>query len=95
MSTRARSLFPKRWRDAIRPDADLAAAEGLAAGTGLLTGEVARSSARVHGAVACPICHGESEVLVVDLVARSTTLRCQSCGRRWISEEPVQAFRRD
>ena len=85
MPDRTRSL--KRWRDAIRPDADLAAAEGLAAGTGLLTGELARTTTHVHPSMlACPVCQGESEVLVVDLVARSTTLRCQACGRRWVSE---------
>lgn len=87
MPDRSRPLLPKRWRDALRPDVDLAAAEGLAAGTGLLTGEVARTATHVQPATLhCPVCHGDSEVLVVDLVAHSTTLRCQSCGRRWISD---------
>jgi hypothetical protein len=87
MPDRSRHLFPKRWLDAIRPDADLAAAEGLAAGTGLLTGALARTTTHVSpSATSCPVCHADSEVLVVDLVARSTTLRCQACGRRWVSE---------
>ncbi len=74
-----------RWRDALRPDADLAAAEGLAAGTGLLTGTVARTSTRARPSVeaACPSCGGEGEIVVVDLIVAATTMRCQSCTRRW------------
>jgi hypothetical protein len=83
MSVRGRSLLPKRWRDAIRPDDDLAAAEGLAAGTGLLTGEVARTSTRPAAASSCPSCARPGDVVVVDLVLESTTMRCTSCGRRW------------
>lgn len=71
----------------MRPDSDLAQAEGLAAGTGLLTGTVAKTAgAKVAVTVnRCPACGGKSEVVVVDLVAEATTLRCQSCGRRWTS----------
>ncbi|WP_426571598.1 hypothetical protein [Aquihabitans sp. McL0605] len=64
----------------------MAQAEGLAAGTGLLTGEVVRSAGSRAAAVVnpeCPTCDGVSEIVVVDLVVHSTTLRCQACGRRW------------
>ncbi|HWJ60520.1 MAG TPA: hypothetical protein VNS19_01005 [Acidimicrobiales bacterium] len=86
MAVRARFWRSNRWRDALRPDSDLAEAEGLAAGTGLLTGTVAKSAGTAKVAVAnpmCPTCSGPSEIVVVDLVVHSTTLRCQSCGRRW------------
>ena len=71
---------------ALRPDSDLAQAEGLAAGTGLLTGTVARSAGQRKVLVPnpqCPQCSGTSEIVVVDLIVQSTTLRCTSCGRRW------------
>ena len=86
MAERARIWRSPRWRDALRPDSDLAQAEGLAAGTGLLTGTVAKSAAGSKVAVAhpdCPSCSGQSEIVVVDLIVHATTLRCQSCGRRW------------
>jgi len=86
MSERARFWRSNRWREALRPDSDLAQAEGLAAGTGLLTGEVARSAPSAAVAVddtECPACHGQSEIVVVDLIVGRTTLRCRSCGRRW------------
>lgn len=88
MSERARFWRANRWRDALRPDSDLAIAEGLAAGTGLLTGTVARTAG--SGKVAaididCAACGTPAEIVVVDLVADSTTLRCPSCGRRWTS----------
>lgn len=80
-------LIPKRWRDALKPDVDLAAAEGLAAGTGLLTGDVARSSPhRPHSP--CPTCSGPGEVVVVDLIVHATTMRCTECGRRWTVSDP-------
>lgn len=84
MSERVRHLLPKRWREALRLDADLAQAEGLAAGTGLLTGDVARSSVRPAPAEStCPECRGSAEVVVVDLVDHATTLRCTTCGHGW------------
>ena len=97
MAGRARSILPKRWRDALRPDADLALAEGLAAGTGLLTGTIARS--RVAPSVAtdpCPQCEAtDPELLVVDLVGERTTLRCRSCGHRWETDVlPASGARR-
>ena len=71
----------------MRPDLDLAEAEGLAAGTGLLTGTVARTSTRRASTTPCPTCSGPAEVVVVDLILASTTLRCTDCGRRWTVED--------
>lgn len=78
-----------KWREALRPDSDLAQAEGLAAGTGLLTGTVARTAGQSKVSVPnepCPACHSESEIVVVDLVVHATTRRCRSCGRRWSTQ---------
>jgi hypothetical protein len=86
MTERARFWRSNRWREAFSPDTDLAQAEGLAAGTGLLTGTVARSAGPRVVSVPnppCPTCAGVSDIVVVDLIVHSTTLRCQSCGRRW------------
>ena len=86
MAERARFWRSNRWREALRPDSDLAQAEGLAAGTGLLTGTVAKSATLGKIAIGnptCPSCDGRSEIVVVDLIVHATTLRCQSCGRRW------------
>jgi hypothetical protein len=86
MTERGRFWRSNRWREALRPDSDLAQAEGLAAGTGLLTGTVARSVGQRKMPVPnppCPACSGTSEIVVVDLIVQATTLRCQSCGRRW------------
>lgn len=89
---RQRPRWTDRWRAAVRPDSDLAEAEGLAAGTGLLTGEVARqATARIDPArlPPCPDCGETSEVVVVDLVAETTTHRCVGCGHRWtVSNRP-------
>ena len=74
----------------MRPDADLAEAEGLAAGTGLLTGTVARTSTKAVIAP-CPNCGGTAEVVVVDLILASTTMRCRSCRRRWTIADATQA----
>jgi hypothetical protein len=89
MAERGRFWRSSKWREALRPDVDLAQAEGLAAGTGLLTGDVARSVQVRHGVPAtaeCPTCAGGAEIVVVDLVVGQTTLRCRSCGRRWTVE---------
>ena len=86
MAERARFWRSNRWRDALRPDSDLAQAEGLAAGTGLLTGTLAKTVGPRKVPVPnppCPTCTGQSEIVVVDLIVQATTLRCQSCGRRW------------
>jgi hypothetical protein len=91
MVARTRFWRSPRWRDALRPDSDLAEAEGLAAGTGLLTGTVARTAGvrKVAAAVegTCPTCGGPSEIVVVDLIVQTTTLRCQACARRWTSKD--------
>lgn len=89
MTERERFWRSTRWREALRPDTDMAQAEGLAAGTGLLTGTVAKSAGPRRVAVdnpTCPSCRGESEIVVVDLIVQATTLRCQACGRRWTLE---------
>lgn len=87
MSLRTRYRQARRWRQALRPDADLAQAEGLAAGLGLLTGDVVRSGSLGSATTpACPSCGGASEVAVVDLVGHSTTVRCRTCGRRWTTD---------
>ena len=86
MTERARFWRSNRWREALRPDTDLAQAEGLAAGTGLLTGTVAKSAGQRKVAdpnPPCPACASPSEIVVVDLIVHATTLRCPSCGRRW------------
>lgn len=85
MSERARFWRSSRWRDALRPDSDLALAEGLAAGTGLLTGELARTagSTKTDTVVRCASCTVPAEVVVVDLIEEATTYRCPSCRRRW------------
>jgi len=85
MGERSRFWKTSRWRDALRPDADLAQAEGLAAGTGLLTGTVVRTTATLGTTtdLSCPQCGGEGDILVVDLIEPSTTLRCRACLRRW------------
>ncbi len=89
MAERARFWRTNRWRNALHPDTDLAQAEGLAAGTGLLTGTLAKSASAHKVAVldaGCPSCGGDGEIVVVDLVAASTTMRCLSCARRWTSQ---------
>ena len=85
MADRGRFWRSARLREVLRPDSDLAEAEGLAAGTGLLTGTVARTAGaqKVARETSCPSCGGDSEIVVVDLIVGATTLRCQSCTRRW------------
>ena len=89
MGERERFWRSNRWRQALRPDVDLAQAEGLAAGTGLLTGTVAKTapSAGVpRSATRCEVCGGRSEIVVVDLVAHDSTLRCIECNHRWTTQ---------
>ncbi len=78
-----------QWRRMLLLDGDrdLAEAEGLAAGTGLLTGDTARQKVDT---VPCPICTGVGDVVVIDLVARVVSRRCQSCGHRWDTDEPAR-----
>lgn len=75
------------WRKAFQPDSGIAEAEGLAAGTGLLTGDVVRSSDVPPAR--CPVCDHAAEVVVIDLVAHQTKRSCPSCGHRWVTDEPV------
>jgi len=74
-----------RWREAVRPGAPQAHVEGLAAGTGLLTGSLARSVGRVDAL--CPACDADGEIVVIDLVAHAVSLRCPACGHRWAVDE--------
>ncbi|CAN5555395.1 hypothetical protein BH10ACT1_BH10ACT1_04240 [soil metagenome] len=80
------------WRKALDVDSGLAEAEGLAAGTGLLTGDLARST-RLES-VPCPQCSGPGDAMVIDLVAHQVTRRCQDCGHRWASDETVRTQHR-
>ena len=69
-----------RW---LRPrTSDNARDEGMAAGTGLLTGRVA--DAYAADASSCPRCRSSAVVIhVVDLVERRTDLCCQRCLHYW------------
>lgn len=87
MARLPRFSFPLQWRKALRPDGRLAEAEGLAAGTGMLTGDVLRN--RPASAAPCPTCSGRGEVVVIDLLSAVVSRRCQSCGNRW--DEPSAA----
>lgn len=74
----------ERIRAAVRSDDD-AHAEGLAAGTGLLTGAAAARISR-HTDFPderCPQCGGRGEVLVVDLVDRRARCVCVECAHAW------------
>lgn len=70
-----------RWRKVLQVDSDLAEAEGLAAGTGLLTGSLAHEIDLPR--VDCPRCHGESEVVSIDLLEGEVVRRCRSCAHPW------------
>jgi len=87
MSAQRRFWQSTAWRKALLPDSGMAEAEGLAAGTGLLTGEVARTTQ--VAAAACPLCDAPAEVVVIDLVAKQTSRSCPACGHRWTSDEPA------
>lgn len=61
--------------------------EGLAAGTGLITGHLAddyRGSER-SADVVCPSCRHRSTLTdVIDLVERRTHYHCENCRHRWV-----------
>lgn len=78
-----------RWQKVLHVDSDLAEVEGLAAGTGLLTGDIART--RSVAAEPCPECDGQGDVVVIDLVINQVSRRCQSCGHRWGSANGVES----
>lgn len=85
MATRTSFWRSGRWREVLLPDSRLASAEGLAAGTGLLTGSVARSAANVQEP--CPECRTDGDVVVIDLIDQAVSLRCPRCGHRWNMRE--------
>lgn len=89
MARRVRSWFPAQWRKVLQVDGSLAEAEGLAAGTGLLTGELVRGTP--SAASPCPACAGRGDVVVIDLVARVVSRRCRVCGNRWDVAETADA----
>ena len=72
------------WMRARRSDS--ARDEGLAAGTGLLTGLLADRSTRSPraGELECPACgHRAAFTDVIDLVEHRTFHRCAACRHRW------------
>lgn len=70
-----------RWRKVLQVDSDLAEAEGLAAGTGLLTGSLVDEADLPGGS--CPRCDGEGEVVSIDLLDGEIVRRCRSCAFPW------------
>ncbi len=88
MLPRPFSRLPRRWRRALEVDSDLAELEGLAAGTGLLTGDLARAAGTAPER--CPICGGGAEPVVIDLVAHLVDRRCLACTHRWARTESVR-----
>lgn len=89
MTRRARNWFPAQWRKVLLVDGSLAEAEGLAAGTGLITGDLVRSTSAAPAP--CPECTGQGDVVVIDLVAQLVSRRCRLCGHRWDVTEPADA----
>ncbi|MEO6988816.1 MAG: hypothetical protein ABI239_09220 [Aquihabitans sp.] len=73
------------WQKVLRVDSDHAEVEGLAAGTGLLTGDLTRSANA--GNAPCPRCGDPGEVTAIDLVAQVTHRRCRSCVHTWSISE--------
>lgn len=69
-------------------DGNLAGVEGLAAGTGLLTGDVARAVPVEE--ITCPVCDHPAGVVIIDLVVQQVTRRCEACGHRWVSAEAIR-----
>jgi len=61
-------------------------AEGLAAGTGLLTGEAAARAAREGhlDSERCARCDAPAEVALVDLVVHQAQCVCTVCGQTWV-----------
>jgi hypothetical protein len=73
----------------VFPPEDLAQVEGLAAGTGLLTGDVAERRARTSGlpTAPCPHCGKEGDVSVLDLVDHRLVRTCAGCHHRWTADD--------
>lgn len=78
------------WRRILKVDSDLAEAEGLAAGTGLLTGSLAEDADLPRAT--CPRCGGAGEVVSIDLLDGEVVRRCRSCAQAW-SERPAERIR--
>jgi hypothetical protein len=89
MSRRTRFWQSPRWRRVLQVDGGLAEAEGLAAGTGLLTGDLVRSASPSPSP--CPECRGQGDVVVIDLVSSVTSRCCQACSHRWDTPSAVEA----
>ncbi len=66
----------------------MAELEGLAAGTGLLTGDVVGAGTL---AAPCPQCGGPGEAVVIDLVADQVSRRCLRCAHRWETADAVSS----
>ena len=56
--------------------------EGLAAGTGLLTGSTAEGRAP-QAVPTCPHGDGTGHVVVIDLISQAITWRCGTCATEW------------
>lgn len=70
-----------RWRNVFKVDSDLAEAEGLAAGTGLLTGSLVDETDLPGGT--CPRCDADGEVISIDLLEDEVVRRCRTCAYSW------------
>ena len=75
-----------RWRKVLQVDSDLAEAEGLAAGTGLLTGSLAGEVDLPEET--CPRCQSPGEVVSIDLLDGEVVRRCRSCALAWAQHHP-------
>lgn len=75
-----------RWRNVFQVDSDLAEAEGLAAGTGLLTGSLVDETDLPGGT--CPRCDAEGEVISIDLLDGEVVRRCRTCAHSWATHAP-------
>lgn len=75
-----------KWRKVLQIDSDLAEAEGLAAGTGLLTGSLAEQADLPLER--CPRCDGAGEVVSIDLLDDEVVRRCRSCAHPWVQRYP-------
>ena len=89
MSRRTHFWQSPQWRRALHVDGGMAEAEGLAAGTGLLTGDLVRTASPSPSP--CPECRGRGDVVVIDLISSVTSRRCQACGYRWDTPSDVDA----
>ncbi|MCB0976524.1 MAG: hypothetical protein KDB02_03610 [Acidimicrobiales bacterium] len=75
-----------KWRKVLQIDSDLAEAEGLAAGTGLLTGSLVERADLPDET--CPRCDGPGVVVSIDLLDGEVVRRCRSCAHAWAQRHP-------